>query len=130
MRTHIYYIAVIVALLALGLWGGRVNRGVLAERDARIAGLQSDLTLCRADVKGQDSALAGLRGQNSAGQDNCAAALAAMSLVSEISRLTPSNPRHTGGTANIPPAVPPANTLTPGKATYNDAAFTDFLNTF
>ena len=95
MRTHIYYIAVIVALLALGLWGGRVNRDVLAERDARIAGLQSDLTLCRADVKGQDSALAGLRGQNSAGQDNCAAALAAMNLVSELSRLTPSNPRHT-----------------------------------
>lgn len=132
MKTHIYYIAIIVILLALGLWGRQTNHAALAERDARIAALQSDLTLCRADVKAQDTALAGLRGQNSAGHDNCAAALAAMGLVSEISRVTSTpNPRHAGGVAvTSPTAAPPVNTITTSTADSDDATFTDFLNTF
>lgn len=133
MKTHIYYIAIIVTQLALGLWGRQANHAALVERDARIAALQSDLTLCRADVKAQDTALAGLRGQNNAGQDNCAAALAAMGLISEISRVTSTpNPRHAGGVAATSPALatPPASTANTDTTVNDDAAFTDFLNSF
>lgn len=134
MKTHIYYIAIIVTLLALGLWGRQANHAALVERDARIAALQSDLTLCLADVKAQGAALAGLRGQNNAGQDNCAAALAAMGLISEISRVTstPNPPRHAGGAAATSPALatPPASTANTDTTVNDDAAFTDFLNSF
>lgn len=125
--THLCYVALIALLLSLGFCGRQADNAALAERDTRIAALQSDLALCRASATAQDAALDGLRARLSAGQDNCAAALKAMRLIQDIS-LPPSplNSRHAAEGGAISPA---ASSAVKGPE-QSDAAFTDFLNTF